>query len=54
VCVTGRDLLLVTHFMDEAQRLCDWVALIDQGRIVASDTPDRLAEEARGHRRAGR
>jgi histidinol dehydrogenase len=40
----GATLLLVTHFMEEAERLCDRVALIDQGRVVAIDTPARLAE----------
>src|SRR5579884_2090161 len=40
--------LLVTHFMEEAERLCDRVALIDRGRVVALDTPAALAERARG------
>ena len=35
----GTTVLLVTHFMEEAERLCDRVALIDSGRIVALDTP---------------
>jgi ABC-2 type transport system ATP-binding protein len=34
--------LLVTHFMEEAERLCDRVAVIDQGRVVALDTPAGL------------
>jgi len=38
----------VTHFMDEAERLCDRVALIDHGRIVALDTPANLTALARG------
>lgn len=33
---------LTTHDMDEADRLCDRIALIDEGRIVASDTPEGL------------
>jgi ABC-2 type transport system ATP-binding protein len=41
-------ILLVTHFMEEAERLCDRVALIDNGRIVALDTPAGLATRARG------
>ncbi len=41
---SGVTILLVTHFMDEAERLCDRVAVIDAGRIVALDTPARLAE----------
>ena len=44
----GVTILLVTHFMEEAERLCDRVALIDRGRIVALDTPARLAAQARG------
>lgn len=35
----GVTVLLVTHFMEEAERLCDRVALIDAGRVVAIDTP---------------
>src|SRR5262249_46332661 len=35
----GVTVLLVTHFMEEAERLCDRVALIDAGRVVALDTP---------------
>jgi len=38
----GKTVVLVTHFMDEAQELADRVAIIDQGRVVALDTPERL------------
>ena len=44
----GVTILLVTHFMEEAERLCDRVALIDNGRIVALDSPAGLAAQARG------
>jgi ABC-2 type transport system ATP-binding protein len=44
----GTTILLVTHFMEEAERLCDRVALIDSGRIVALDTPAGLAARALG------
>ena len=44
----GVTIVLVTHFMEEAERLCDRVALIDNGRIVALDTPAGLAARARG------
>ena len=44
----GVTVLLVTHFMEEAERLCDRVALIDSGRVVALDTPASLAAQARG------
>jgi ABC-2 type transport system ATP-binding protein len=40
----GVTIVLVTHFMEEAERLCDRVALIDSGRAVAIDTPANLAE----------
>ena len=44
----GVTVVLVTHFMEEAERLCDRVALIDGGRVVALDTPASLAARARG------
>jgi ABC-2 type transport system ATP-binding protein len=39
---SGVTVLLVTHFMEEAQRLCDRIALIDKGRVTALDTPSGL------------
>ncbi|MFC7310068.1 ABC transporter ATP-binding protein [Streptomyces monticola] len=39
---SGVTVLLVTHFMEEAQRLCDRIAVIDKGRIAALDTPAGL------------
>lgn len=38
----GRTMMLTTHYMREAEELCDRVAIIDHGRIVAVDTPARL------------
>ena len=38
----GITIILTTHYMDEADRLCDRVAIIDRGRIVAMDTPENL------------
>ncbi|HSK24518.1 MAG TPA: ABC transporter ATP-binding protein [Egicoccus sp.] len=38
----GVTVVLVTHFMDEAERLCDRLAIIDRGRVVATDTPAGL------------
>ena len=46
----GVTVILVTHFMDEAERLCDHVALIDHGSIRALDTPEAIAERAGGRR----
>jgi ABC-2 type transport system ATP-binding protein len=44
----GVTILLVTHFMEEAERLCDRVALIQSGRVLALDTPDGLTARASG------
>jgi ABC-2 type transport system ATP-binding protein len=38
----GRSVLLTTHYMEEAARLCDRVAIVDHGRIIASGTPAAL------------
>jgi ABC-2 type transport system ATP-binding protein len=38
----GKTILLTTHFMEEAERLCDRVAILDHGRIAALDTPAAL------------
>jgi ABC-2 type transport system ATP-binding protein len=47
----GTTIILVTHFMEEAERLCDRVALIDNGRIIALDSPHGLAEKVAGGKR---
>jgi len=41
---SGGTVLLTTHYMDEAERLCDRVAIFDKGRILAIDTPQRLID----------
>jgi ABC-2 type transport system ATP-binding protein len=38
----GRSILLTTHYMDEAERLCDRVAIVDHGRVIAQGTPREL------------
>ncbi|RSM88620.1 ABC transporter ATP-binding protein [Kibdelosporangium aridum] len=43
---SGVTIVLVTHFMAEAERLCDRIALIDAGRVVTVDTPAGLTEQA--------
>jgi ABC-2 type transport system ATP-binding protein len=50
--VKGKNLsiLLTTHYMEEAERLCDRVAIIDNGRIVVLDTPKKLMECIGGDR----
>ena len=41
----GKTIFLTTHFMDEAERLCDRLAIMDHGRIMASGTPRELIQE---------
>ena len=43
---SGRTLILTTHFMDEAERLCDRVAIMDRGSLIAEDAPRRLISTA--------
>src|SRR5438067_353048 len=38
----GRTILLTTHYMDEAERLCDRVAIVDHGKVIALGTPNEL------------
>ena len=44
----GLTVLYTTHYMEEAQRLCDRVAIIDQGQIIALDTPEALIDSLGG------
>jgi ABC-2 type transport system ATP-binding protein len=44
----GATVVLVTHFMDEAETLCDRVAIVDHGRIIAGDTPQGLIAKYAG------
>jgi len=41
----GKTLVLTTHYMEEAQRLCDEIVIADQGRIIARGTPGALVKE---------
>ena len=45
----GRTTLLTTHYMEEAERLCDRVAIVDHGRIIASGPPRELIARLGGH-----
>ncbi|WKZ36773.1 MAG: ABC transporter ATP-binding protein [Anaerolineales bacterium] len=47
----GRTVFLSTHFMEEAERLCDRVAIVDHGKIVALDTPGSLIASLRAENR---
>jgi ABC-2 type transport system ATP-binding protein len=44
----GRTILLTTHYMDEAERLCDRVAVVDQGKVIALGTPAELIRSLGG------
>ncbi len=50
----GVTVILTTHYMEEAEMLCDRVAVMDSGRIIALDTPDNLVRELlkRGFKKA--
>lgn len=41
----GKTVILTTHYMEEAYRLCDEIAIMDHGRIIAQGTPDHLLAE---------
>jgi len=40
----GTTVVITTHYMDEAESLCDRVAIVEKGKIIALDTPDRLID----------
>lgn len=44
----GRTIVMTTHYMEEADRLCDRLAIVDQGRLLALDTPADLRARAPG------
>ncbi|MBA4323430.1 MAG: ABC transporter ATP-binding protein, partial [Odoribacter sp.] len=41
----GNTIILTTHYMEEAQRLCDEIAIMDKGKIIARGTPDQLIKD---------
>ncbi len=45
----GGTVLLTTHYMDEAERLCDRLAIVDHGQVIAEGTPADLIERLGGH-----
>jgi len=45
----GGTVLLTTHYMDEAERLCDRLAIVDHGQIIAEGTPPDLIDRLGGH-----
>ncbi|MGD8455012.1 MAG: ATP-binding cassette domain-containing protein [Anaerolineales bacterium] len=44
----GMTMVFTTHYMEEAERLCDRVAIVDEGRIIALDTPKKLIADLGG------
>ena len=50
----GMTVFLTTHYLDEADALCDRIAIIDYGQIVAEGTPEELKREISGDVRHGR
>jgi ABC-2 type transport system ATP-binding protein len=45
----GGTVLLTTHYMDEAERLCDRLVIVDHGQVIAEGTPSDLIERLGGH-----
>jgi ABC-2 type transport system ATP-binding protein len=41
----GTTVIITTHYMDEAEYLCDRIAIIDAGKIIALDTPDKMIDD---------
>ena len=39
---SGTTIVITTHYMDEAEQLCDRVAIVEKGKIIAVDSPDNL------------
>lgn len=42
---SGKTIIITTHYMDEAQYLCDEIAIMDKGQIIAHDSPDNLLQQ---------
>jgi ABC-2 type transport system ATP-binding protein len=45
----GGTVLLTTHYMDEAERLCDYISIVDHGKVIAAGTPAELISGVGGH-----
>ena len=41
----GTTVIITTHYMDEAEQLCDRIAIIDEGKIIKLDSPDKMIDE---------
>ncbi len=42
---SGTTVIITTHYMDEAEQLCDRIAIIDEGKIIKLNTPDGMIDE---------
>lgn len=51
ICNRGKTIFLTTHYMEEAEHLCDRVAILDRGRILALDSPSQLIASLGGENR---
>lgn len=49
----GKTIIVTTHYMEEAEKLCDRVAIIDKGQVIALDSPRKLVTQLAGARRIG-
>lgn len=41
----GTTVIITTHYMDEAEQLCDRIAIIDEGKIISLDSPDKMIDD---------
>jgi ABC-2 type transport system ATP-binding protein len=41
----GTTVIITTHYMDEAEQLCDRIAILDEGKIISIDTPDKMIDD---------
>ena len=41
----GTTVIITTHYMDEAEQLCDRIAIIDEGKIISMDSPDKMIDD---------
>jgi ABC-2 type transport system ATP-binding protein len=49
ICSEGKTVVLTTHYMEEAEELCDRVAIMDHGKIIALDRPQELVDRLLAH-----
>ncbi|MEO5943954.1 MAG: AAA family ATPase, partial [Ferruginibacter sp.] len=42
---SGTTVIITTHYMDEAEQLCDRIAIMDEGKIIQLDSPDKMIDD---------